>query len=374
MPDNLELRVRTVIDGSGMGHAQFAEAIGMDASKLSKSLSGRRRFSSLELARIADVGRRSVDWLITGSNPFRPVFARRARAADVGDEAGARVVERLVLAVRGLAELDRPLALPELPQLPMRSSWYLVEAAQLAALYVDALGRRVAGLTTRELIAAVEREFGVIVVIDELPDGIDGLSYEDAGARVVILAPTDRPLRQRFTLAHELAHIAFGDARQGMLEERLWAVRSNTESRANAFAAAFLAPAEELRSVIGDRLASDVFSELVERFQLSPDAMAWRLLNEDLIDKAACERFRGRTAKSIYLQLGKPAHYFDLALAAGDPRPGWLLVNAYVDAYRDGETTVKPVARLLGWTPEETEAFFAFDGDDRDAEPGLIEN
>jgi transcriptional regulator with XRE-family HTH domain len=366
MSETIEERVRTVIDGSGMARAEFADAIGMDPTKLSKSLSGRRRFSSLELARVADVGRMSVDWLITGSAPFRPVFARRARAADVGDEAGARVVERLVTAVRGLAELDRPLALPELPQLAQRSSWYLVEAAQLAARYVDALGRCVAGLTMQELVAAIEREFGVI---DELPDGIDGLSYEDADARVVVLAPTDRPLRQRFSLAHELAHIAFGDAEQGMLEERLWDVRSNAESRANAFAAAFLAPSEELRSVLGDRSAADVFPELVERFQLSPDAMAWRLFNEDLIDRTTCERLRGLTAKSIYLQLGKPADYFDLALAAGDPRPGWLLVNACVDAYRDGETTVKPVARLLGWTPEET-----LDGDEREAEPGLIEN
>lgn len=374
MSETLEERVRTVIDGSGMAQAEFADAIGMDPTKLSKSLSGRRRFSSLELARVADVGRMSVDWLITGSAPFRPVFARRARAADVGDEAGASVVERLVMAVRGLAELDRPLALPELPQLAQRSSWYLVEAAQLAARYVDALGRRVAGLTMQELVAAIEREFGVIVVIDELPDGIDGLSYEDTDARVVILAPTDHPLRQRFTLAHELAHIAFGDARQGMLEERLWAVRSNTESRANAFAAAFLAPAEELRNLLGDRSASDVFPELVERFQLSPHAMAWRLFNEDLIDETTRERLRGLTAKSIYLRMGKPADYFDLALAAGEPRPGWLLVNACVDAYRAGETTVKPVARLLGWTTEETEAFFALDGDELDAESGLIED
>ena len=139
MSETLEERVRTVIDGSGMAQAEFADAIGMDSTKLSKSLSGRRRFSSLELARVADVGRMSVDWLITGSAPFRPVFARRARAADIGDEAGASVVERLVMAVRGLAELDRPLALPELPQLAQRSSWYLVEAAQLAARYVDAL-------------------------------------------------------------------------------------------------------------------------------------------------------------------------------------------------------------------------------------------
>lgn len=356
-----------------MAQTDFARAIGMDATKLSKSLAGRRRFSSLELARVAEVGRRSVDWLITGDAPFRPVFARRAQSADAGEGDGAVIVERIVAGVRGLADLGRPLHLPPLPQLAEHSSWYTVEAPRLAQQYVDVFERPVAEFSTQELMAAIERHFGIIVVIAGLPDGVDGLSYEDASTRVIVLATASQPLRQRFTLAHELAHIAFGDARQGVLEERMWTVRSNAESRANVFAAAFLAPVSELRSALAGRPARDVFPELVERFQLSPASLAWRLLNEKLIDKTTCDQLRGESAKSIYLGLGKPDAFVDLALAAGDPRPGWLLVNAYVDAYRAAETTIKPVARLLGWAPEEAEVFFAVDGQGQDEDPNAVE-
>lgn len=375
MAESLEQRVEAVITSVDLGRADFAASIGIDASKLSKSLSGRRRFSSLELARIAEVGRRSVDWLITGREPFRPVFAQRARLAGADDETGARTVELLAAGVRGLAAVDRPLVRPELPQLARRSSWYTVEAAELARRFVPVIGRPLGGMPTHDLISAIERVFGVMVVVTDLPEGIDGLSYEDAQCRVILLATTDRPLRQRFTLAHELAHIAFGDARQGMLEEQMGTARSNVERRANSFAAAFLAPTDELGAAIGERSTAAAFPELVEHFQLSPESMAWRLFNEKRIDETVRAGLNGLSARSIYMQLGKAAEYVDLSHAAGEPRPSWLLVNAALDAYRDGDTTVKPVATLLGWAPQDAEEFFALDdGSTPIPEAGVTEN
>ena len=47
-------RVLSLIEASGLSRRAFAQEIGLDDSKLSKSLSGARRFSSLDLARIAD--------------------------------------------------------------------------------------------------------------------------------------------------------------------------------------------------------------------------------------------------------------------------------------------------------------------------------
>lgn len=375
MDETLEQRVEAVIADAGLGKAEFAATIGIDASKLSKSLSGRRRFSSLELARIAEIGGRSVDWLITGRMPFRPVFAQRVQAAGVSDEVGTRIVQQLVDSVQHLAELDRPMALPALPRLARRSSWYTADASTMAANYVTAVGRPLGGMAMHELIALIEHAFGVMVVVTELPPGIDGLSFEDETARVIILATTDQPLRQRFTLAHELAHIAFGDARQGMLEERMGTAHSNVEKRANSFAAAFLAPGDELRARLGSRPAQAAFPELIEHFQLSPESMAWRLFNENLVDESIRSSFRGSSARSVYMGLGKPREYVELAHAAGEPRPAWSLVNTYLDAYRAGEVTVKPVAKLLGWAPADAEEFFALDGIGRlDGESDTIEN
>ena len=50
--------------------------IGLDDSKLSKSLGGIRRFSSLDLARIAEQCDVTVDWLVTGEEPALAMASR----------------------------------------------------------------------------------------------------------------------------------------------------------------------------------------------------------------------------------------------------------------------------------------------------------
>jgi transcriptional regulator with XRE-family HTH domain len=58
-----------LIAASGLTQRDYAERIGLDATKLSKSLTGGRRFTSLELARISELANFTVDWLITGAEP-----------------------------------------------------------------------------------------------------------------------------------------------------------------------------------------------------------------------------------------------------------------------------------------------------------------
>jgi transcriptional regulator with XRE-family HTH domain len=62
-------RVRQVISESGLSQAEFAAKAGLDGPKMSKSLSGVRRFTSLDLARIADVGGVTVLYLLGSRDP-----------------------------------------------------------------------------------------------------------------------------------------------------------------------------------------------------------------------------------------------------------------------------------------------------------------
>ena len=71
MSDDISERVSRLIEQSGLSKQDFGTRIGIDGSKLSKSLAGRRRFSSSELAEIAELGGTTVDWLLTGT--VRPV-------------------------------------------------------------------------------------------------------------------------------------------------------------------------------------------------------------------------------------------------------------------------------------------------------------
>lgn len=68
-PEAVGVRVRSSIAGSGLAQREFARRIGLDETKLSKSLRGTRRFSAPELVRIAEVSQVTLTWLLSGSDP-----------------------------------------------------------------------------------------------------------------------------------------------------------------------------------------------------------------------------------------------------------------------------------------------------------------
>jgi AcrR family transcriptional regulator len=70
MDDLLQRRVRTVLRRIAPTHREAAATIGMEPTKLSKSLNGIRRLTLEELTAMADAGGVSVDWLVHGrGNP-----------------------------------------------------------------------------------------------------------------------------------------------------------------------------------------------------------------------------------------------------------------------------------------------------------------
>jgi AcrR family transcriptional regulator len=60
-------RVRQVVDAAGGTRREFAAAIGLDETKLSKGLARRRRFTTGELAAVAAHGGVTLTWLLRGS-------------------------------------------------------------------------------------------------------------------------------------------------------------------------------------------------------------------------------------------------------------------------------------------------------------------
>jgi AcrR family transcriptional regulator len=87
---DVSVRVRQVIGETGCSQREFARRIVMDPSKLSRSLSGSRRFTAAELARIADAGGVDAAWLLgasgtggSGAAPRVPSGTRTAARAPV---------------------------------------------------------------------------------------------------------------------------------------------------------------------------------------------------------------------------------------------------------------------------------------------------
>lgn len=87
MTAELRQRVREILrDYSGSQRA-FASEIGLDPTKLSKSLTGTRRFTAAELTLIAEIGGVTVNWLINGADDVETVAAVPRRTARTEPEA-----------------------------------------------------------------------------------------------------------------------------------------------------------------------------------------------------------------------------------------------------------------------------------------------
>lgn len=67
-PSQLPARARGAIRGSGLPQRRVAELIGLDESKLSKSLKGTRRFHAEEITQLATVTGVTANWLLSGSD------------------------------------------------------------------------------------------------------------------------------------------------------------------------------------------------------------------------------------------------------------------------------------------------------------------
>lgn len=83
--DTVADRVRLVVDASSVTQRDFSRDVGLEATKLSKSLHGLRRFTAGELAAIAVAADIPLVWLVegTGPNPLEPTPADDASGETV---------------------------------------------------------------------------------------------------------------------------------------------------------------------------------------------------------------------------------------------------------------------------------------------------
>jgi Zn-dependent peptidase ImmA (M78 family)/transcriptional regulator with XRE-family HTH domain len=358
MTESVIDRVRKVMTAASVSQATFAEVVGLSPDKLSKSLNGVRRFTSYDLARIADFGGTTVDWLLTGREPLRPDVAARTSASSVGEQGRSQLkdlVERFTTAHEVIDLLGLSPRLPELPAIRTDSKRYVDQGVALAEDALAALAAAgsptVSGLGTADLVQALERAFGIDVAKLGLPDGIDGAAWQADGFRLIVIARTKVPTRQRFTLAHELGHILARDAQNLLTETYLSPGRQKglTEVRANVFAAHFLMPHSEISSWMGEKSITDEqLTSMVVHFQVSPSALAARLTQLGLITSETADRLRGLTTQDCHWLTGQ-SDLFEArktwSLARRLPfRPAQLLYEAYLA----GDTTLRPLAAYTG--------------------------
>ena len=125
-----------------------------------------------------------------------------------------------------------------------------------------------------DLPALVEAVFGADVAIVALDAGFDGLAASSEDAKLIVLATSQVPARQRFTLAHELGHLLAGDDQDVHLDRDVYdraQAKDPSEMRANSFASAFLMPEDTLREAVGIHRTD---RDGVRRARLRPEGYA----------------------------------------------------------------------------------------------------
>ena len=208
------------------------------------------------------------------------------------------------------------------------------------------------GIAPIDDMVDVLEQAGLDVVVMRVPDnsGEAGLTMHDpvSGQTVVAVAAIPWSGRQRFTLAHELAHHLKGEHLSG---EKLHGHRNAREMEADSFARHLLLPIAAALAV-SEEHPQDVAVQvdlLVRRFDVSPAVACLQLekLDKRGVNRALLELQRTRRAKQLAATNGWLGLWQQRSAAAQQPQGPRRLMARLAAAYRDG---MAPLSELADWS------------------------
>lgn len=331
--------------------SSIAAEIDIKPDAFSRAMSGNRAFSSLEIARLADLLSEDVHWLITGApDPLRVRIAAR-HAWDSGTRehhlpdapADDETLDGIALAYRQANpwRTDPAQALPTEP------------GAVRAALGDDFV---------QTFADRAEQVLGVDVV--RIQSLSTDYSFTIGERRVILLKSEPHWFRSNFSLAHEIAHLALGhhDVTSKHAD-------SKYEAPANRFASELLLPEEEIRGI--DWAASNEadLARHLWSYGVSTEALANRLNTLNLpVPAILTARPEGSTMRLLRRQRdalpamtypGTPfavidpiTHRFN---AAAERRIPEALIAAHLDGIASGRLNKGTLAWLLEVAPDDVE-------------------
>ena len=275
-------RLRAVFADRPKGtQGEVAAYLGLDKAQMSRLLKGARGISAAEAAAAADALGVSATWLVTGAEPTRP--RPLAVAARLGDVTAAHAADamaspvkraRALLEVRAQLEQIVRVPQPSTPEFAVPTTTFRkkagIDCARTLRATLNLGDDPIADINT-----VIESHFMVDVAREPMPSTVAGLLIRDPDADALasvalMLINSDAPVgRQRFTAAHELCHLIFGDTGLWRADAFEPDPGDHNELRADYFAAEFLAPAAAVRAVA---------SEVTDSFGAQPPAgpARWR--------------------------------------------------------------------------------------------------
>ena len=127
-------------------------------------------------------------------------------------------------------------------------------------------------------VAQLAQELGLVVRYEVLEDQISGKLANEDGQWIVTVNSLHHPHRQRFTIAHELAHFMLHTESQHCFEDTSFFRGKNSvepiEKDANAYAAKLLMPKKAFDEYV--QKCSNIVGNVAQHFQVSSLAVRYR--------------------------------------------------------------------------------------------------
>ncbi|RAI43521.1 XRE family transcriptional regulator [Rhodoplanes roseus] len=252
-------RLRLARRRAGLSLAALSERLEskISAQAINKYENGKMMPSSSILVELGKALGVSLDFLLQGQVAGLDGIEFRKRASTTDQE-------RALVETEVIDHVERYLAIEKILDLPDQSR--TLETIPHAILQEPAEAEKEARSLRKRWdlggdpipsMTALLEERNIRVLKINLPDGFSGVTchVKRGGDRPdvpVIVINSFNVERDRFTLAHELAHSAIKEVHTGKVEKAM-----------DRFAAAFLIPAEHLENEVGKERSSFAFQELV---------------------------------------------------------------------------------------------------------------
>lgn len=225
-----------------------------------------------------------------------------------------------------------------------------------------------------DIVALIEQIQDVDVTVLGVDDSNEhGLTMVDPvrGATIVAVASSNNPMRWRSTLAHELGHLIFRDHNNG--KPGALSAGSTTERRAQSFARHLLIPHPGVQHFLerhNGPLDLEAFSDLVQRFQVSPAVAAIQLRDLGAIDTPRQTAWSGIYTPTLAARFGWADQYKGLQAESRQRRAPQRLLARVIEGYVAGLVSLEAAASVRGVAPRDLADEFEEAGIKRTARNG----
>lgn len=279
---NLSVRIRQARKAAGLSLRALADLVHLSHAAIKKYEDGKVYPSSDILLNLAKALKVRVDFF------FRPIkvslekikFRKRKKLSKKAEE---------LIKFDVISQIERRLELENLyPSSPMTAfklptslSPKINSLEEIEPLSEKLRNHWKLGLAPiHDLIDSLESHGIRVFIVDCDEEHFDGLSTVINDQPIIVIGSRWSGCRQRFNLAHELAHYILIDRLSSKIDE---------EQACNRFAGAFLFPKEAVFQALGKKRHAIEWPELLllkEQFQLSPDAICYRLKDLKIIQES----------------------------------------------------------------------------------------